>query len=96
MIEITEQSGVLWLEGEIDLTAGDDLRSALLQQRTGPLILDASNLTFMDSSGLKVLLQAVALRQGNGTVVLSRPHRNVRRLLELAVPGGVEGLQVEG
>lgn len=96
MLEITEQGGVVWLEGEVDMASAGDLRSALIERENGPLVVDVSNLTFMDSSGLKVLIQAAASRNGSGSMVLRRPTRSVRRLLELAVPGGVEGLEVQG
>ena len=95
MVEITEQGDVIWLEGEIDMASADELRSSLLEHAAGPLILDASNLTFMDSSGLKVLLEAAASRNGSGNLVLRRPTRSVRRLFEITIPNGFEGLEVQ-
>jgi anti-anti-sigma factor len=95
MVDITLQGEVIWLEGEIDMSSADELRSVLMEHRTGPLILDASNLTFMDSSGLKVLVEAAASRNGSGSLVLRRPSSSVRRLLDMIVPNGVEGLDVE-
>lgn len=95
MVDITLQGEVIWLEGEIDMSSADELRSVLMEHRTRPLILDASNLTFMDSSGLKVLLEAAALRNGSGSLVLRRPTKSLRRLLEITAPHGVEGLDVQ-
>lgn len=95
MVEITKQGDVIWVEGEIDLSSADDLRSVLKEHGTGPLILDASKLTFIDSSGLKVLLEAAASRNGNGNLILRRPTRTVRRVLEIIIPNGVAGLDVQ-
>jgi len=95
MVEITTQGEVIWLEGEIDMSSAHELRSVLTEHGAGPLILDASNLTFMDSSGLKVLVEAAASRNGSGSLVLRRPTNSVRRLLEIIAPDGVEGLDVQ-
>jgi anti-sigma B factor antagonist len=95
MVDITLQGELIWLEGEIDMASADQLRSVLMEHRTGPLILDASNLTFMDSSGLKVLVEAAASRNGSGSLVLRRPSSSVRRLLEIIAPHGVQGLEVQ-
>ena len=95
MVEITTQGEVIWLEGEIDMSSAHELRSVLTEHGAGPLILDASNLTFMDSSGLKVLAEAAASRNGSGSLVLRRPTNSVRRLLEIIAPDGVEGLDVQ-
>lgn len=95
MPEITTQGEVVWIEGEIDMSSAGDLRSALKEHGSGPLILDVSHLTFMDSSGLHVVLEAAASRNGNGNLILRGPTRAIRRLLEITVPGGVEGLEVQ-
>jgi anti-anti-sigma factor len=96
VVQITKQGDVIWIEGEVDMASADDLRAVLRDNDTGPLILDASNLTFMDSSGLRVLLETAASRNGNGDLILRRPQRSLRRLLEIAVPDGIDGLQVQG
>jgi anti-sigma B factor antagonist len=49
------------LEGELDLTGQQDVREAVLeavQHRPARLILDLSRLSFLDSSGVHVLLEA--------------------------------------
>lgn len=49
----------------------------------------------MDSSGLKVLLLAAASRNGNGNLILRRPQRAILRVLEILVPDGIDGLEVQ-
>ncbi len=78
--------------GEIDLTSAprlDDEIQALIEQSVTNLTLDLSSVAFMDSTGLRVLLKASKLIEGNGgRVVLREPSEPVRRLLEVS---GLDG-----
>ena len=58
----TKRAGLLRLEGEIDMSDADALASILRDERAkrGRLTLDLSAVSFMNSSGLKVLLQLAA------------------------------------
>lgn len=83
--------------GELDMATASELRAFLdgSEPNSHPLVLDVSGLTFMDSSGLEVVLRAAATRGETGPLVLLRPTRAVLRVLEIAVPGGVDGLEVK-
>jgi anti-anti-sigma factor len=89
-----EVPGSLFVEGEIDVAAAGAFGEALDQAAAlGPLVLDLSGVTFMDSSGLHVLLRAA--EAANGTpVVITSMGRAVRRLFNVAIPEGVPGLAV--
>jgi anti-sigma B factor antagonist len=54
--------------GEVDLVTVHDLRSALLSavQETRRLVLDLRNVTFMDSSGLRLLVETQQLSDQDG------------------------------
>ena len=86
------------LGGELDLATAQDLVSAI-RARTdgdGPLTLEFSGVSFMDSSGLRALLEAATGRdEGDGLVVLD-PTPQVRRVLDISVPDSVPGLVVSG
>ena len=75
---------VFALRGELDISNAD----GLVEQITGPagffIVVDLSELTFADSSGLGAILTARwrVIRDG-GMLVLSRPRRNVQTLLEM-------------
>jgi anti-sigma B factor antagonist len=75
---------VFAFKGELDISTTD----GLVEQITGPagsfIVIDLSELTFTDSSGLGAILTArwKIIRDG-GTLVLSRPKRNVQALLEV-------------
>ena len=91
-----EEVGHLQLKGELDLSGEEALTAAIETARAGAgqLRLDLSELTFMDSSGLRVILRAVLSTNGAGPVVLERPSLAVRRLLDVALPTGAPGLEI--
>ena len=86
------------LDGELDLATAQDLVSAI-RGRTdhdGPLTLDFSGVSFMDSSGLRALLEAATGRsEGEGLIVMD-PTPQVRRVLDISLPDAVPGLIVRG
>ena len=74
----------LALHGELDAATGPELDIALLETR-GPVMLDLSEITFMDSGGINALLRARALLgREDRTLALVRPSAPVRRTLETA------------
>ncbi|HEV8572323.1 MAG TPA: STAS domain-containing protein [Actinomycetota bacterium] len=86
MIEHTERPRGYRLRGEIDLTAADALARTL--QRAvgdeGPLQLDLSDVTFLDSIGLAVVIRTALSLEGRGSLVLKAPRPSVRRVLEIS------------
>jgi anti-anti-sigma factor len=84
------------VHGELDMSSADAL---LAHTEDMPdrcdLVFELSNLRFMDSSGLRAILEVVRRRAGPGTVVLRNPTQPVQRVLDLALPGGMPGLRVE-
>lgn len=89
---------ILAIAGELDLGTAEQLWPSL--ERLFPLfvtdagypgialeavVLDASALEFLDSSGLRVLLRGARLAEDGGTAFrVVAPHPVVRRVLELA------------
>ena len=78
---------VVVLSGEADLTTTEMLREMLATQLgTGARLVtvDASELSFLDSASLRVLvLAARALQARHGTLVFACPQPLVARLLEI-------------
>ena len=75
---------VLAVFGEVDMASSPALRCALetaLDAGTQELCVDLCATTFMDSSGLHVLVDAQQLAEGRLTIVC--PPGNVRRVLDL-------------
>lgn len=79
---------VLELAGELDLATVERLDAELLQ--TPPdgsriLVVDLRGLTFMDSTGLKSMLQAEQLHRARGVrLVLVRGERPIQRVFEVS------------
>jgi anti-anti-sigma factor len=89
--------GAFRLEGELDLSNVQTLRRALEEElRQGHrLVLDAAGLSFIDSQGLRLLIDLgkQAADQGS-TVRLLNCSRPVRQVLDVAVPQGVPGVDI--
>jgi anti-sigma B factor antagonist len=78
---------VVRVDGEIDLDNASDLSEVAIaaMREIGPsIVLDLSGVTFMDSTGLKVLL-AVHRRAelAGGRLVLAGPTRSVNRVVSI-------------
>lgn len=97
LLHITRTAEGLHVEGEIDMSSVHEFSEAMseVSRSDGGLVVDLAGVTFMDSTGLRALLKQAASRNGNGPVVLRHPRSPVRRLLEITIPGGVEGLEVQ-
>ena len=78
---------VLALAGEFDAASASDAQKRMfgLDLRPGGrLVLDLSGLTFMDSTGIRMILRADEYARGHGArLVVVRPPGNVMRVLEL-------------
>jgi anti-sigma B factor antagonist len=89
--EITDSGqpgvAVVAVRGEIDVATSPEMRHVLeelLEPRPGLLIVDLSDVSFIDSTGLGALVEAVtAARAGGGDLqlVVTQPH--IMKLLEL-------------
>jgi anti-anti-sigma factor len=77
-------TGVLKLEGELDLAAAPALRKRIDEFDGQSLVLDFTHVTFIDSAVLKELLRArVELAERGVRLVLAAVPVAVRRLLDL-------------
>lgn len=90
-----DPGGVLWLTGELDIAGIDEFQAAvdgaLDTQRE--LVLDLSELTFLDSTGIRAIL--VVANTVEGGVVLRKPTPSVRRVLDLVGIEGHMGIRID-
>src|SRR5687767_5560675 len=71
-------------EGELDLVGAPRLLEALPGPGDDPVVIDLRSVGFMDSSGLRSLLEArQRCRDGGRGFALARPSEAVQRVLEL-------------
>src|SRR5688500_1584478 len=95
-LEITPTEDGYRLEGELDMATAGGLSELLraAADNDEPVVLDFSGVSFMDSSGLRALLEGARLPNGSGPVVIVNPTAQVRRVLDVSIPGGIPGLEV--
>ncbi len=92
--EVAQLTGdrLLMLEGELDIATAPALALLLdrLRRRGHSVVLDLAGITFIDSSGLGLLMDALVESQRDGwEFSIRRPSQAVRRVVALA---GVEQL----
>lgn len=96
-LQIRSTERGLRLAGELDMATAGDLLVALRERHAEPEVtVDFSGVTFMDSSGLRTLLDAAKDREGDGAIVILDPAPQVRRVLDISLPDGAPGLEVRG
>ena len=90
-LELTRETGVLTahLIGELDHHAAAPIRqqidAAALSCRCHRLVLDLSRLTFMDSSGIGLIMGRYRLMSGqNGTLRVENATPQVTKMMKLA------------
>lgn len=97
-LEPGRQRGSFRLVGELDITNVEVVRARLEEELgdVGTLILDASDLEFMDSQGLLMLIRLGEQAENRKEIVhLVNCPQHVRRLLDVAVPHGIPGVKIE-
>ncbi len=88
-LEITPTDTGLRLAGELDTHTAPALQAALDGLDADRIVIDMAEVEFVDSSGLRVLIQSHQQADEAGrSVVLGQPSSAVRRLLEIS---GLEG-----
>jgi anti-anti-sigma factor len=89
LFEVTTlPTGALYLSGELDMATVGALDSALtpLCAAGGPVTIQVSDLTFMDSTGLHLLVRSAKELEDRGCIIIHGldGNRVVRRVLELS------------
>jgi anti-anti-sigma factor len=84
-IVATQEPFGLRLAGEIDMATAPALQEALLLALADgrPVTVDMRDVTFIDSSGLKVVVASAAETPSGEPLTVKNPSAAVRRVLEL-------------
>lgn len=86
---ISDGTVMVLLKGEVDISSAHLLTSQFSDLAAKPhasVIVDATEVTFMDSTGLHALVEGKRALHDNGTRIFLVPSRQVRRVLELVFP----------
>lgn len=86
---------VLKVDGEIDVSTVEQLRRALEDARSSDprFVVDLAGVTFFDATGVRVLLQAAATRNGAGPLVLLNAS-HVAQVLEWVGLSGLTSISI--
>jgi anti-sigma B factor antagonist len=77
------------VRGEIDAHTAPTLAAAMTELPSGVVTVDVAGVSFMDSSGLRVLLEAATrAREGSGDLVIVHSTPGIARLVEISGLGG--------
>jgi anti-sigma B factor antagonist len=84
-LEIATTDNGWRLSGEIDAHTAPNLATALAALPEGVVRVDMAEVSFIDSSGLRVLMEAMTkARERGGDLVVSQPSPAVARLIEIS------------
>ena len=79
---------VLQLEGEIDLHVSPEVAESLrpmVAKKPGVLVVDLTKVTYLDSSGLAVLIEAMQkVQEYDGKFALANVQESVKHIFEIA------------
>ena len=84
--QLPDGSLVLAVDGELDLDTAGEFKAKLedaIRFGSSRVIVDLTGCDFVDSSGLKALLQADIQLNGTGPLTLIVPHANVLEVFEI-------------
>jgi anti-sigma B factor antagonist len=90
-------TGTITLRGDLDLSAVKAFEQALRASvdHGGPITLDATELAFMDSTGVRLLIHTAQRLEGRGCLIVHGANEAVRRVIELTgIDDRIENLHV--
>lgn len=95
-IQVVEIDDGLLVDGELDMDAADDFLEIAEASLDGTreVVLDIADLGFIDSAGVRAILQLAATSCPNG-MVLRRPREGVQRVLDIRKIEEVPGIRVQ-
>jgi anti-anti-sigma factor len=84
-VQVRTGNPVISFAGEIDMATADAMHKALepWTRAGGPVTVDLSEVTFMDSSGIHALLKAASALCDRGCIIIHGAHGAVKKVLDL-------------
>ena len=89
-VKAADGTVVVQLKGEIDISSGQILIDAfrtIAEEQMPEVILDATGISYMDSTGFHALVDGKRMIHDGGTKLILVPSPQMRRVLELVYPG---------
>jgi anti-sigma B factor antagonist len=94
-LAVSAGNPVVGLSGEIDMATVEAMLAALRPwlQAGGPVTLDVSEVTFMDSTGLHAVVRSAEALGGRGCIIVHGAHGVLAKVLQLMdLDGTIENL----
>ena len=95
---LSDGAAILLLTGEVDISSAHLLSTQLNTAAKNGLrdvIIDATSVSFMDSTGLHALVEGKRLLHDSGARIVLVPSPQVRRVLELVFPDPLFAARVD-
>jgi anti-sigma B factor antagonist len=82
--------------GEIDMSVAVEVSFALqpLVEAGGPVTVDLSEVTFMDSTGIHAVLDAAEALGDRGCIIIHGAHDGIRKVFDLAMLDSVPNVHI--
>ena len=97
--EVRSGNPVLALSGEIDMASAEAVTASLrpLIESGGPVIVDLSKVTFMDSTGPHIIVEAAKALGERGCIIVHGAHGAVAKVIAITRLGeAVENIHING
>ena len=87
---------VIAFSGEIDMATAEGVSSALrpLVEAGGPVTVDLSHVTFMDSSGIHALWEAARGLGDRGCIIIHGARKQIEKVFELTMLDSVPNIHI--
>jgi anti-anti-sigma factor len=97
IVDVDAGARALALTGELDLATTPLLleRARLLTEHDGDVALDLSEVSFIDSQGIRAFIQIARSLDGRGRLILRAPSAEVRKLFEIVGVSRFPNIAVE-
>jgi len=95
-VGVTTGNPVIGFSGEIDLATAEGFAKALqpLIEAGGPVTVDLSKVTFMDSTGVHALIRSATALGDRGCIIVHGAHDGIQKVFELTMLDSVSNIHV--
>ena len=93
---VTTGNPVIAFSGEIDLATAEEFATALKSwiEAGGPVTVDLSKVTFMDSTGIHALIRSAEALGDRGCIIVHGAHDGIQKVFELTMLDSVTNIHV--
>ena len=87
---------VIAFSGEIDLASAESFLTALRPwvETGGPVTVDLSKVTFMDSTGIHAVIEAAEALGDRGCIIIHGAHDGIQKVFELTMLDSVPNVHI--